>query len=146
MKANELMIGDWVKSEDTICRVWCIDWQLQLVRCHRNGQEWDTTIEEIKPIPLTEDILKANGWEVMGKNIGMVRCLYRLSDNVRIRIYLHYPYMLHYVDDTRTDGYEEREWSIGNITKVHELQHALRICGLNELADNFKIKSELWQS
>ena len=26
-----------------------------------------------------------------------------------------------------------------NVFYVHELQHALRLCGLNELADNFKI-------
>ena len=28
---------------------------------------------------------------------------------------------------------------ICNLQYVHELQHALRLCGLNELADNFKI-------
>lgn len=27
-----------------------------------------------------------------------------------------------------------------HIYYVHELQHALRLCGLNELADNFKVK------
>lgn len=27
----------------------------------------------------------------------------------------------------------------GNDICVHELQHALRLCGLNELADNFKV-------
>ncbi|MBQ0088527.1 MAG: hypothetical protein KBT27_04250 [Prevotellaceae bacterium] len=26
------------------------------------------------------------------------------------------------------------------IKYVHELQHALRLCGLNDLADNFKIE------
>lgn len=28
---------------------------------------------------------------------------------------------------------------IENIHNVHELQHALRLCGLDELADNFKV-------
>lgn len=34
--------------------------------------------------------------------------------------------------------YDTNELRI-NIDYVHELQQALRLCGLNELADNFKI-------
>ena len=38
---------------------------------------------------------------------------------------------------------EERERCVGIVEQFyyfHELQHALRLCGLNELADNFKIE------
>ena len=42
------------------------------------------------------------------------------------------------------DGYDfflgnVRSVHVGPLQYVHELQHALRLCGLNEIADNFKI-------
>lgn len=119
------MIGDWVsltRSGDTF------KWK---------GCDYNLYCDiEVEPIHLTEKILKANGWQ---KNDP------------------------HWVSTLRRYCYKDgSEWSVSftlqkgiwdayihnggelNINKfhpmyVHELQHALRLCGLNELADNFKV-------
>lgn len=82
-------------------------------------------LEDVNPIPLTEEILSANfqqgAMSDFFRTDGME--IFFNDDNVqiiaakrgfgRIDLYCHY---------------------------VHELQHALRLCGFNELADNFKVK------
>lgn len=92
---------------------------------------------DIIPIPLTKEVLKANGFILKGKT----------SE------YDHDSYYKYYVDKddnayelnfTPTNGCIElfgknRIYGIKYIKYVHELQHALRLCGLIELADNFKI-------
>lgn len=77
------------------------------------------------PIPLTEEILKANGFVVNTQQAYLI-------DGIFL--------------DKGLDG-NAYWWQIGHcpicaINYVHELQHALRICGLNELADNFKLKED----
>ena len=74
----------------------------------------------IRPIPLTPEILNENGW------------WYDVED-----MWLH---------DKVDFGIERWNWGFQcyninqiKLDSVHELQHALRLCGLNELADNFKI-------
>jgi len=146
MEANELMIGDWVQNTcghkgKVIGFRYYPDTKSNdiVISYHGNDTTWSLSFL-IEPIPLTEEILKANDWEIMRGSISMTRCLYRISNKERIRIYLHSPYMFQCIDDERCEGYEVREWSIGNIRYIHELQHALRLCGLNDLADNFKIE------
>ena len=52
MKANELMIGDWVNHKGIYNYIAPADFDY-------NHRKW---IEEIEPIPLTEEILKKNGF------------------------------------------------------------------------------------
>lgn len=100
------------------------------------------TCVKLEPIPLTEEILKANGWinrvdgkfgsggnVVRGAFVGVNRwhpkrmqermCLVSFSSK---KFGLLVTGRFHYIN------------------YVHELQHALRLCGLNNLADNFKIE------
>lgn len=141
MKATELMAGDWFMFDtehyepyervreysqvehfnygvvygNSGCIAYCEDYQSYNERKY----------EKVMPIPLTEAILKANGFE------------YReftshesMHYNHSVTIYLNKDgeiFML--------IGGEQR-W----MRYVHQLQHALRLCGLNELADNFKIE------
>lgn len=93
-------------------------------------------LREIEPIRLTEEILKANGF-IHGYN----NCYYipnPYGEETSIEITLHkQTYGLSISMNTYSnDSMFER----GGFTSVHELQHALRICGLNELADNFKLE------
>lgn len=107
------MLGDWVSwthdSEKRNSRVSSI---------HKNAIFLDECPQrfmwyEIEPVPLTEEILKANG----------------LND-----CSMFY------------DGWnfeltnKKMVVSVGVIWFVHELQHALRLCGLNDLADSFKVE------
>ena len=65
MKTNELMIKDWVRCDDEPCRIWMVDWQYSLVRCHRNGNKWTCGAEEITRLELTVKILFDSGFEIL---------------------------------------------------------------------------------
>lgn len=110
----------------------------QMVSLNANGLRYCVTIDEIEAIPLTEEILKANGFEVCYESYYQTKfniwsfakkaCVeYKISelteDYNHLKIFI----------------YGDERVSIP-IRYVHELQHALRLCGLNELADNFKIE------
>ena len=136
MKATELMIGDWVE-----CSYWTPSKQLKVAEIRRImddeikiGVYSDDLVlifrqSEVKPIPLTPEILVKNGFE-------MVLDKYKLP-TYRVKCTCN-PY-LHFTVFTGVDGY----WNpvglnviIGGIPAtvdyVHELQHALRLCGINK--------------
>lgn len=110
MNANELMMGDWVyHSEDGFTQIGQRDF-------HDHTKEyWN----KFSPIPLTAEILEKNGFKNIDK-LGAERCngfnIY-FKDGDGFSFNEHY-FSLHY---------------------VHEFQHALRLCRLRELADNFKV-------
>ena len=148
MKANELMLGDWVLAHRSVDPyhdgVPFADWkqpgQIQKIeygfvdvkfidypdapteeeRCNVE----DFSQKEIEPILLTEEILEANGFKeyIPGLNL-----MYGLGG----------PYI--------ASNEEGNQWVFGlvkkdesarfplvKITFVHELQHALRLCGIEK--------------
>ena len=142
MKTNELMVNDWVCCNDEPCRVWMVDWQYSLVRCHHNGKEWICGTEEIAPIELSDKILLDSGFKIIydssvsmkfrAKNdeedVFVYLTFYKKSDG-RInleKIYLEIESKTIIINST-------------NINFVHELQHILRICGLNDVDDKLKV-------
>jgi hypothetical protein len=105
MKATELMIGDWVYYGKKPVKV------LQL----SEGKDY----KEINPIPLTSEILEKNGFERLGTNYFLLCYPFGLTnpsthDNYKDNYYLR-------VSDKSV-----------NIKFVHELQHALRLCGIDK--------------
>lgn len=127
MKANELMIGDWVFHFGKPSKV------LGVKDIHKGHDaillfgDNGFSRKGFEPIPLTEEILKANANpHIKYENI----CGY-LSINIRKEGLKdkdakgHFPIRIVILD--------------GKVIFVHQLQHALRLCGLNELADNFKV-------
>ena len=128
MKATELMIGDKVMVKvlsqipDTyVLHTW-------------TANDYSRDIQ-VKPIPLTPEILEKNGWErdidkewkYNNSHILPHYCYQWEKRNVKIEMY---------------SGLEGVTISliIGlRFYAVHELQHVLRLYGLDELADNFKV-------
>ena len=131
MKATELMIGDWV----TLNRV---DYQWQWTHHDFTASEFNT----LEPIPLTSEILEKNGWEYRKyKTDYMVK--YDLCVGGK-NCWMHWAIGKHNLDILRQD--EKLDFynlcvqrAVIPCDYVHELQHALRLCGLDELADNFKV-------
>lgn len=124
MKANELMIGDWIFYGDKSVKV------LQL--SENSKYDW------VKPIPLTPEILEKNGFKEAELKEPNTTNLVRKWWSRHGEIYIKEYYLARSREITYVvgGGYRMR---IENIYMVHQLQHALRICGFNELADNFKI-------
>ena len=126
MEAEELMIGDWVS--------WAGEHNLK-VRGTAEEECWfglDAVCdlipnEELLPIPLTPEILEKNGFERRG-GISYHKSIAGLI-------------IAHWNDELCFLNYSKK--NIPSIMipfhYVHELQHALRLCGLTELVDNFKV-------
>lgn len=135
MEAKELMVGDWVKTDDGNSKIVSLDAR------HLNVEDNDYTYDEyhVEPIPLTKEILEKNGF-----------CKYRDSDMYTIScqqndicVDLKYNEIDICVFGERGTDYEECESSseiqFKNPIQLHQLQNALRLAGLNELADNLKL-------
>ena len=146
MKTNELMANDLVCYNDEPCRIWMVDYQYNRVRCHHNGWEWTCETEEIDPIELTDKILMNSGFEIVYDSSVSMKC-YATNDKDSAFIYLSFC--------KKSDGkinleriYFESESKITtntininvNINFVHELQHILRIFGLNDIDDKIKVE------
>lgn len=132
MEAKELMIGDWVRINEGAFKVSGINnydyWNIEL-DMDKNWHDEECFAEgAIEPILLTDDILELNGFEY--------------NDNDKE--WWHYdPYpfsdfQIGYDGEQKTALFNFETTNI-KLNYVHELQHILRLCGLNDLADNFKI-------
>ena len=128
MEAKELMIGDKVMVKvlsqipDTyILHTW-------------TANDYSRDIQ-VKPIPLTAEILEKDGWErdidkeweYNNSNILPHYCYQWEKRNVKIEMY------------AGLEGFTISLIIGRRFYAVHELQHVLRLYGLDELADNFKV-------
>ncbi len=138
MNVRELQIADWVRlvadGDNEI---------LQVTYVREDGvgfKKYAVYFDEIEAIPLTAEILEVNGW----KKRSYDHALYLHDDILSIDLgesYSQFGYS--HMCGVGTDCVETEYCSeidfVGTLY-VHQLQHALRLCGMNELADNFKIK------
>ena len=128
MEAKELMIGDKVMVKvlsqipDTyVLHTW-------------TANDYSRDIQ-VKPIPLTAEILEKDGWErdidkeweYNNSHILPHYCYQWEKQNVKIEMY------------AGLEGFTISLIIGRRFYAVHELQHALRLYGLDELADNFKV-------
>ena len=127
MKATELMIGDLIKIKGHL------DYDKVQEIARDENMQWYISFAcsatlfrayEFEPIPLTPEILEKNGWKET-------------------------EYWHEYEDGNTIIQYSlSNIWGIINEIEiehfkceyVHQYQHLLRLCGLNELADNFKVQ------
>ena len=131
MKANELMIGDWVECVDSThkekvyAQIDAIEEGQTCILVRLDNCNWFLDISFIKPIPLTRNILESNGWSpVEGVCASILRHNgYNLS-------------ILHWakpgVNLTIDKGGYGPNLVCMPIYYVHELQHALRLCGIEK--------------
>ena len=128
MEAKELMIGDKVMVKvlsqipDTyVLHTW-------------TANDYSRDIQ-VKPIPLTAEILEKDGWErdidkeweYNNSHILPHYCYQWEKQNVKIEMY------------AGLKGFTISLIIGRRFYAVHELQHVLRLYGLDELADNFKV-------
>lgn len=120
MKATDLMIGDYVEiTGKGACRVKHINWPSQ-------HEEMDA---KMHPIPLTPEILEKNGMETKDGDE------FILFDNSKIDTTGEYVIIRYYAKVCRLwickGNVVENEIHI-DCQYVHELQHALKLCGIDK--------------
>ena len=140
MEAKELMIGDCVEVTRTECvadgghyitwseygKVIGITDSYIEVEVRDGEYNVDAHEDELKPIPLTPEILGQNGF-IGDKNV----CKTKVRDDSKDELWqCEYAW---YLKNLRikncTNGSVARLY---NIMFVHELQHALRLCNINK--------------
>ena len=135
MKATDLMIGDWVKTGH-------LDYNKVQEIARDNDMQWYISFAcsatlfrayEFEPVSLTPEILEKNGfgfvkssdtdsvWNGWWINKGLELATSRLDKEG------NWPCYINIYDSNIKCEY------------VHQLQHALRLCGLDDIADNFKV-------
>ena len=142
MKAKELMIGDWVCIDESDKYAGAIG-QIQSLMYHKEDDAAyfnvfiqgkfgyvprDVCSDDIRPIPLTAEILEKNGFENIGDDTFQLEekpCWFWVD-------FFRHTYGCEY--DTSTYEYEDDEHRLKlyGIPSVHELQHALRLCGIEK--------------
>ena len=143
MKCKELMVGDFCRSGHGLpMQITNVGDDYAYATFEGNeGEPWefDDKDEQPQPIEITGDLLKANGWGV---------CSYNFLSNL-----IRYSYV-------KDEGENHLMWKQGmlailpNCKKsndgvfadivisckyVHQIQQVLRLAGMTELANNFKI-------
>lgn len=136
MKANELMIGDWVQCRDEFNEV-TGPYEIDLISNDEiafKGEVFARVFNNsIEPIPLTPEILEKNGFRYTNQHTlkgadTYVLCLEQRGFDFSITIKLN--------DYFALDSYDDRMYRLVEIQTgkwyVHDLQHALRMCGIDK--------------
>lgn len=103
--------------------------------------EFDDKDEQPQPIEITYDLLEANGWKALVKKYGTTTCdfgcIYESNGNYLkwyrygITLYIWFDYKV-------ANNGLLADINIP-VKYVHQLQQVLRLAGMTELANNFKI-------
>ena len=134
------MINDWVQNTSHIkgrvigFRYYQPDEENEIVIDYGNSTSWSSP-NLIEPIPLTGRILEKNGFEKKYNGYGNDYIIYLSYPEREFRLYECF------------DGYGSNIVGYGikisgntvEINYLHELQHALRLCGLTDLANDVKV-------
>ena len=129
MKAEELMIGDWVQlngSPYVIEEISKKGWVHMTDPVHnlRVQMSTDYILDFIEGIPLTVEILESNGFEKKGHRYGIYDDYFDFE-------------MYEYNDGTWLVSYHCCEMSLPDeqvlIFHVHQLQHFMRHCGIDKV-------------
>ena len=127
MTAKELQIGDWIRIKGNSCKVSYLapfdigDARLAII-C--NDYDGNPYLDGFEPIPLTPEILEKNGFNEFGG-------IWDFPNNSSFGVMITLQHKGIY------PTFDESAYFVCGY--VHELQHALRCCGLNDLADNFQV-------
>ena len=154
MKCKELQIGDWIQDRNGFqCQIIGVGDDYAYATFEGNdGDPWEFDDKDDQPegIPLTKEMLEKNGWyygltsDEEEAEYSLDGCHYHRHwsyDEGAGSISLIFPNEADggelIIDDQSFNRHLEFVWC--DTLYVHELQHVLRLCGLNELADNFKV-------
>ena len=142
MKAEELMLGDWVFLDGVPSRVGLIEANPQTVYVKNERLGIRVDMEDVDPIPLTAEILEANGFVKTREQFRHIQYELTLNPNTEDEHYVvvklhpkndHCPYMWAHIFYLPTSRIELNtiESKIVDCS-VHHFQHILRLCGIDK--------------
>ena len=141
MKCKEFHIGDWIQDRNGF------QWQIIGVGEDyayatfedNEGDPWEFNDKDDQPcaIEITEDTLKQNKWEVQGYSLLPSEHYFVKDDGGNHLLWSHGTLSIWLACGEDNDGVFSDV--VLPCKYVHQLQHALRLCGLDELADKFKV-------
>lgn len=139
MNIHDLMIGDWanflidIEGGDTeydpkneIYQPMQVDSVSALDEVSSAFFGVKNDVAQLKPIPLTGEILEKNGFDVSDKEVAQ----YHFKEDGKN---YHFSLRRMYDKDGTPHGYSFYAFNVLTIIDyVHELQHALRLCGIEK--------------
>ena len=149
MKCKELQIGDWIQDHNGF------QWQIIGVGDDyayatfegNEGDPWEFDDKDDQPegIPLTKEMLDANGFRYENDHGPFYRSI--LGSYFYVSEYCvcvewketSEGRKICYIDCQNREYGKENSATIRREFYVHTLQQALRLVGLSEIADNFKV-------
>ena len=141
MKCKDLQIFDWIQDHNGF------QWQIIGVGDDyayatfegNEGDPWEFGDKDDQPcaIEITEDILKENKWEVQGYTLLQSEHYYVKDEGGNHLLWIHGTLSIWLACGEANDGVFSDV--VLPCKYVHQLQQALRLVGLSEIADNFKV-------
>lgn len=136
MKANELMIGDWVLTlesthkEKVYAQIWAIEEGQTSILVKIDNCNWFVDIEWIEPIPLTLEIYDKNFRGYKRGSGALAYFVYELNEDYFIHASAGgIDFCMHY-DDSEHAAHDDIY--LVELKYVHTLQHALRLFGFDK--------------
>ena len=123
------MIGDWVKPDQCmIPTVYCrVEGIYPDGTVHLDKAERLCTLDELKPVILTPEILEKNEFDTSDPEVKQYRFT---EDGQSYRFSLRQMYNQ---KDNKPNGYSFYAFGVLTIIDyVHQLQHALKLCGIEK--------------
>ena len=149
MKCKELQIGDWIQDENGF------QWQIIGVGDDyayatfedNEGDPWEFNDkdDQTEGIPLTKEMLDANGFRYEEDHRPFYRSILgSYSSMSEYCVCVEWKETsegrkICYIDCKKREDGRESSATIRREFYVHTFQHALRVVGLSEIADNFKV-------
>lgn len=137
MKADNLMINDWVINRGAKVRVVALDaydHEIETEVTHKGDN--GVRVKEVEPIPLTDGFWNANGWEKdLSNSVGK-----RITSSQGTFIDIVYYTDVHILSIIEWIGEKEVPRFLNVIRHVNQFQQVLRLCGLGYLADNLNVE------
>ena len=145
MKCKELMVGDFCRSEHgLLTQITNVGDDYAYATFEGNeGEPWefDDKDEQPQPIEITYELLEANGWKALIKKYGATTCdfgrIYESNGNY-LKWYRYGITLYIWFDYKMVNSALFADINIP-VKYVHQLQQVLRLAGMTELANNFKV-------
>ena len=141
MKCKELQIGDWIqdKNGNPMQIIGVGDDYAYATFEGNEGDPWEFNDKDDQPcaIEITDDILKQNKWEVQGYALLPSEHYFVKDDGGNHLLWSHGTLSIWLACGEANDGVFSDV--VLPCKYVHQLQQALRLAGLSEIADNFKV-------